>query len=342
MAGATILDPGTALFSTLANGACRVVFDKPVLNEGSRGAFSERAEAGGVPQQLADDFELLSDEGIQRVSWSGSYWIADLPASTTQIYFRIRFFHDAGGVPELIPIYDELVTAQVTNSGVVFQTRIIYFFEADLALAFAASGGVTYWISILEEDPSTTGNPFFWRWGTTTEVTGDVVKLRNYDGGSWRTWGRNGSQSFQLQVCQNEVDIDIDIKPGSDRNSVNLSDKGRLPVAILTADDFDAADVDPSTVTLGNNDGYDTDVAARKNGSLMASLEDVDDDGDLDLILHFDTQTLVGNGDLDANTTELILNGETTGGQAIKGSDSVNIVPPNPKKASTRPRKGNR
>ena len=38
-------------------------------------------------------------------------------------------------------------------------------------------------------------------------------------------------------------------------------------------------------------------------------------------------RTLVSNGDLDANTTELILNGETTGGQQIQGSDSVNIVP---------------
>ena len=98
-------------------------------------------------------------------------------------------------------------------------------------------------------------------------------------------------------------------------------------MAILTTDDFDAADVDPATVTLGNDDGNDTSVATRKKGSLKASLEDVDDDGDLDLILHFDTQALVGNGDLDANTTELILNGETTGGQAIQGSDSVNIVP---------------
>ncbi len=123
------------------------------------------------------------------------------------------------------------------------------------------------------------------------------------------------------------ITVDIDIKPGSDPNSINLGNKGRIPVAILTTDDFDAADVDPATVTLGNDDGNDTFVATRKKGSLKASLEDVDDDGDLDLILHFDTQALVGNGDLDANTTELILNGETTGGQAIQGSDSVNIVP---------------
>lgn len=121
--------------------------------------------------------------------------------------------------------------------------------------------------------------------------------------------------------------IDIDIKPGSDPNSINLGNKGVIPVAILTTATFNAADVDPTTVTLGNGDGNDTPVAARKNGSLMASLEDVDGDGDLDLILHFGTQALVANGDLDANTTELILNGETAGGQLIQGKDAVRVVP---------------
>ena len=53
----------------------------------------------------------------------------------------------------------------------------------------------------------------------------------------------------------------------------------------------------------------------------------MDDDGDLDLIMHFDKQTLISNGDLDESTTELTLNGETFGGQAIQGGDGVNIVP---------------
>ena len=142
-------------------------------------------------------------------------------------------------------------------------------------------------------------------------------------------WNHFSGGTFidNLEICPGIIPVDIDIKPGSDPNSINLGSKGRIPVAILTTDDFDAADVDPATVTLGDDDGSDTPVAARKNGTLYASLEDVDDDGDLDLILHFDTQALVGNGDLDASTTELILNGENTGGQQIQGSDSVNIVP---------------
>jgi len=42
--------------------------------------------------------------------------------------------------------------------------------------------------------------------------------------------------------------VEIDIKPGSYPNSINL-DSGRVvPVAILTTPDFDASIVDPGTV----------------------------------------------------------------------------------------------
>ena len=123
------------------------------------------------------------------------------------------------------------------------------------------------------------------------------------------------------------IPVDIDIKPGDEPNSINLRSRGNVAVAILTTPNFDAAEVDPSIVTLGDDDGDDTPVATRNNGSLRASLEDVDGDGGLDLVLHFETKALVANGDLDSATTELLLNGETTGRQAIQDSDSVRIVP---------------
>jgi len=123
------------------------------------------------------------------------------------------------------------------------------------------------------------------------------------------------------------VPVVIDIKPGDEPNSINLGAEGQISVAILSSDDFDAAAVNPSTVTLGDNYGGDTGVAMRRNGSLMASLEDVDWDGDLDLVLHFDLRALLANGDLDENTTVLILNGLTMGGVPFRGDDTVRIVP---------------
>ncbi len=121
-------------------------------------------------------------------------------------------------------------------------------------------------------------------------------------------------------------EVAIDIKPGSDDNPINLASRNRIPVAVLTTPDFDAASLDPASITLGNDDGGDTPVAARNNGTLMAGLEDVDQDGDLDLVLHFNTPALVANGDLDAGTTQLILNGLTTESTAVQGRDVVRIV----------------
>jgi len=104
----------------------------------------------------------------------------------------------------------------------------------------------------------------------------------------------------------------IDIKPGSDPNSINLKSKGVVPVAVLTTDLFDAATVDPETVELEG-------VAA-----LKWAMDDVDGDGDLDLVFHFSTQELAVP--LDANSTEATLSGETYDGQTFSGTDSVRIV----------------
>jgi hypothetical protein len=121
--------------------------------------------------------------------------------------------------------------------------------------------------------------------------------------------------------------VAVDIKPGSYPNSINLGALGRIPVAVLTTGQFDAATVAPSTVTLGDSYGDDTGVATRRNGTLISSLEDVDGDGDLDLVLQFELQALVANGDLAENTTVLILNGSTVTGDPVRGEDAVRIVP---------------
>lgn len=108
--------------------------------------------------------------------------------------------------------------------------------------------------------------------------------------------------------------VDIDIKPGSDPNSINPRSRGVIPVAILTTADFDATMVDPLSVVFG------PEGASETHGK--GHIEDLDGDGDLDLMLHFRTQeTGIACGDTDASLT-----GETFDGQFIEGVDSVNTV----------------
>jgi parallel beta-helix repeat protein len=105
--------------------------------------------------------------------------------------------------------------------------------------------------------------------------------------------------------------VAIDIKPGSDPNSINLGSKGVVPVAVLTTDDFDASTVDPGKVEFAGA------------SPVRWTMEDVDGDGDVDLLFHFKTQEL----QLDANSTEATLTGATTDGTPIEGTDTVKIVP---------------
>ncbi len=59
--------------------------------------------------------------------------------------------------------------------------------------------------------------------------------------------------------------MSIDIKPGSDLNSINLGSNGTIPVAIFSTVDFDATTVDPLTVTLA-----DASVKVKGKGTALA------------------------------------------------------------------------
>ncbi len=110
----------------------------------------------------------------------------------------------------------------------------------------------------------------------------------------------------------------IDIKPGSFPNTIKLGAEGSVPVAILSTPGFDARRVDPATVTLAS-----APVALKGKGTPMASLEDVNGDGRLDLVVHVETQAL----QVSESDTECVLEGRTFDGQPIRGSDTIRVVP---------------
>jgi len=116
------------------------------------------------------------------------------------------------------------------------------------------------------------------------------------------------------------LSVSIDIKPGSDPNSVNCrSRRGVVPVAILSTDAFDATTVDHTTVVFQGATEAHVD---RRSGQARRHESDVDGDGDVDLVLHF----RMDETDLSCDSTEGVLTGETFDGQAIEGVDAVRMV----------------
>ena len=118
--------------------------------------------------------------------------------------------------------------------------------------------------------------------------------------------------------CVRGLAVDIDIKPGSAENTVNLGSKGVTKVAILGSDEFNATEVDPLTVELA-----DATVRVKGNGQPLTTIQDTNGDGFLDLVLHVDTEGFtLTDGDVSAELT-----GSTFGGDDIYGEDVVRVVP---------------
>jgi len=148
-------------------------------------------------------------------------------------------------------------------------------------------------------------------------VIGGMAGIHWFPTGSMKAYsGASGDiDNLKIWDCAKTdffpIEVAIDIKPGSDPNSINLKSRGVIPVAVLTTEDFDTSDVDPETVLFANA------------APVRWSMEDVDSDGDMDLLFHLKTQGL----DLTDESTEATLTGSTYEGFPVQGTDSVNVVP---------------
>jgi hypothetical protein len=132
------------------------------------------------------------------------------------------------------------------------------------------------------------------------------------------------SDTAVTTVTVTVIEVEIDIKPGSDPNSINLGSQGVVPMAFLTGEDFDAATIDPLSVTFKGEDfeGF-VKMRGKKGQVPMADLADVDGDGDEDLVVHLETENLA----LAPTDTICTLGALTFEGLVVQGTDFVDIVP---------------
>jgi hypothetical protein len=117
------------------------------------------------------------------------------------------------------------------------------------------------------------------------------------------------------------IEVAIDIKPGSDPNSINTKSKGLIAVAILGSDGFDVTSIDVSTLRFGP--GAAAPAHDLASGTvILRHLEDVNGDGKTDLVSHYSQQ----DAGLGAGDTEACIEAQTLAAEAVSGCDAVRIV----------------
>lgn len=130
----------------------------------------------------------------------------------------------------------------------------------------------------------------------------------------------------QQEPCPPPTSVTIDIKPGGYPNKINLAAKGVLPVAVLTKQDFDASLFAPEMAHLSDATSATTTECAGAM-AIRWKYEDVNRDGQLDLIFFFRVQDL----NFTSNTTSATLMAHGTYHSTpmfhIVGTDSVQIKP---------------
>jgi uncharacterized repeat protein (TIGR01451 family) len=131
----------------------------------------------------------------------------------------------------------------------------------------------------------------------------------------------NNTATVTTTVNAAVVTVPIDIKPGSLPNSINRQNEGNIPVAILGSATFDVHQVVVSSLTFGHA-GNENSLIIKNNGQPQVSFEDVNGDGYLDLVAHFNTQLT----NFQLGDTVGILEGTLLSGQQFTGQDSVRIV----------------
>jgi len=111
--------------------------------------------------------------------------------------------------------------------------------------------------------------------------------------------------------------INIDIKPGNDGLApINPRSKGKIPVAILSSNEFNAMNADTSSLTFGST-GKEVSLShCNPEG------KDINNDGFVDLLCHFENQQAgFVQGDLEAT-----LRGKLKGGSRFEGIGHLKVV----------------
>jgi beta-glucanase (GH16 family) len=147
--------------------------------------------------------------------------------------------------------------------------------------------------------------PYLWE-------NSDNVTLSNPELTDTDPLARPGQDAFE-GVLQIDGPLAVEI---ASQGSLCNNGNGVIPVVLLSTETFDATTVDHTTVTLGGASETHLD---KKNGVAKRHEEDVDGDGDIDLVFHF----RFNETGLTCDSDSLPFNGHTFDGQPITAGGSA-------------------
>lgn len=159
------------------------------------------------------------------------------------------------------------------------------------------------------------------------EVSIDGSQVLSWNGSINRTYGGIGfsaatGASTNWHIIDDiilKINVAIDIKPGSEPNSINNNGNGVIPVAILGSQYFDVTEIDADSIAL---EGMAIKAVGKSN-KLIYHYRDVNRDAISDLVVHIEN---VG-GTFSVGDTSATLTGNLLDGTPIEGQDSIRIVP---------------
>lgn len=197
----------------------QIAFDLGSLNDVDtrRNIYFAVANINPAPP-IHNGFDITSSQGITALGWTQVVSDTQVPQNPKGNFIKDDY--------ELI--YTSEVSFSFPGGG------LIVGFGGSPPGAYADFGCEQVLVATTSADAS--GN-FYSRFFLKPDQTLDVLDSFSGGGTALAIGG--------IVIGPSTITVDIDIKPGSDPNSINLKSKGVIPVAILTTDDFDAADVAP-------------------------------------------------------------------------------------------------